>query len=220
MPLKSFCGVVFQPAAGREVLLWGGVCCCWSDPLEGRKMTLNSKRLTQSHMQGGVKMRSPWGQTQATVVPFLTKPVELVPITYSQMPPHPLWHWHQASRSIQRQLSAWTASALLLQASLRLLQRGGCNQKWNASPRRRHQDGEHAVHIPSHPKTTFWGMFISQLPPSPRKPQPLVTSAITQMQTEIEGVQRSSLNFLHLSIQPMLPLPTISLFCYNEWTSI
>lgn len=143
VPLKSFCGVVFQPAAGREVLLWGGVCCCLSDPLKWRKMNLNSKRLTQSHMQGGVKMRSPWGQALATVVPFLTKPVELVPITYSQMPPHLLWHWHQASKSIQRQLSACTASALLLQAALNLLQKGGFNQKWYAPPPRRHQDGAH-----------------------------------------------------------------------------
>lgn len=210
VPLKNFCGVVFQPAAGREVVLWGGVCCCLSDPLKWRKMNLNSKRLTQSHMQG---------QALATVVPFLIKPVELVPITYSQMPPHLLWHWHQASKSIQRQLSACTASALLLQAALHLLQKGGFNQKWYAPPPRRHQDGAHIVHIPSHPRTMFWGMFISQLPP-PQKSQPLVTSATTQMQTEIEGVQRSSLNFLHLSIQPKLHLPTISLFCYNAWTSI
>lgn len=176
-------------------------------------MDLNSKRLTQSHMQGGVKMRSPWGQSQATVIPFLAKSVELVPITYSQMPPQSFWHWHQASRRIQRQLSACTTSALLLQAALHLLQRVAVIRSDMNLPPRRHQDGAHLVHIPSHPRTMFWGTFISQLSspcPTPRKSQPLVTSTITQIQTEI-GVQRRPLNLQHIGIQPMLHLPTISL---------
>ena len=50
------------------------------------------------------------------------------------MPPQSFWHWHQASRRIQRQLSACTTSALLLQAALHLLQKGGCNKKWHEPP--------------------------------------------------------------------------------------
>lgn len=117
-------------------------------------------------MQGGEGWKSHEDRLRLRLC-LSDKPVGWSLPTYSQMPPHPLWHWHQASRSIRTTLSL-NSICIIAPASLCLLQRGGCNQSEAHLP----AGGikmENMLSIPSHPKTTFWGMFIKSSCPFPQE---------------------------------------------------